>query len=125
MKSFQSIIIAAILAAATAANEPVASPTFFKQELAKYEHQLRNLQQSLPGDRGGEQTTNPTPVRAPTRPTPGSFSVSMSYGGKGGKSGGGGKGGKSGSKGGKSDGSYSYSASMSVTNVSPKATKRQ
>ena len=56
------------------------------------------------------------------------MSYSLSYGGKGGKSGGGGKGGKSGSKGGKSDGSYSYSASMSVTNgytADAKATKRQ
>ena len=47
MKSFQAVIISAILAAATAANEPVASPTFFKKELAEYEHQLRNLQGSL------------------------------------------------------------------------------
>jgi hypothetical protein len=50
----------------------------------------------------------------------------MSYGGKGGKSGGGGKGGKSGSKGGKSDGSYSYSASMNYGyTADAKATKRQ
>ena len=44
MKSFQAVIISAILAAAAAANEPVASPTIFKKELAEYEHQLRNLQ---------------------------------------------------------------------------------
>jgi hypothetical protein len=58
MKSFQAVIIAAILAAATAANEPVASPTFFKQELAEYEHQLRNLQGSF-----SVQTAQPTPLR--------------------------------------------------------------
>ena len=61
MKSFQAVIIAAILAAATAANEPVASPTFFKQELAEYEHQLRNLQ-SL-SFRGTPATSPPTPSR--------------------------------------------------------------
>jgi hypothetical protein len=58
MKSFQAVIIAAILAAATAANEPFASPTFFKQELAEYEHQLRNLQGSF-----SVQTAQPTPLR--------------------------------------------------------------
>jgi hypothetical protein len=78
MKSFQSIIITAILAAATAANEPVASPTFFKQELTAYERQLRNLQASVPGgDRGDDQSSAPTPVRSPTRPTPGVSTSSM------------------------------------------------
>ena len=80
MKSFQAVIIAAILAAATAANEPVASPTFFKQELAEYEHQLRNLQFSVPtnpptsdrvvvpqsGSLGGTQTSRP---QDPSRPS--------------------------------------------------------
>ena len=77
MKSFQAVILAAILAAASADNEPVASPTFFKQELAAYEHQLRNLQGSVDtgGDRGEEVTSAPTPVRAPTRPTPGVSSL--------------------------------------------------
>ena len=77
MKSFQAVIIAAILAAATGANEPVASPTFFKQELAEYEHQLRNLQasMSMSGDRGEEVTSPPTPVRSPTRPTSGVSSL--------------------------------------------------
>ena len=69
MKSFQAVIIAAILAAATAANEPVASPTFFKQELAEYEHQLRNLQGSLGLLQGSMSvlTTQPTPLR-PVKP---------------------------------------------------------
>ena len=76
MKSFQAVIIAAILAAAAAANEPVASPTFFKQELAAYEHQLRNLQGSVDtgGDKGEEQTSPPAPSR-PSRPTPGVSSL--------------------------------------------------
>ena len=71
MKSFQAIIIAAILAAATAANEPVASPTFFKQELAEYEQRLRNLQGgSMSLDRGVPATSSPTPSnpRPPTLP---------------------------------------------------------
>jgi len=67
MKSFQAVIIAAILAAAAAANEPVASPTFFKQELAEYEHQLRNLQGSF-----SVQTAQPTPLR-PVVPQSGSL----------------------------------------------------
>ena len=67
MKSFQAVIISAILAAATAANEPVASPTFFKQELAEYEHQLRNLQGSM-----SVPTKPPTPLR-PVVPQSGSL----------------------------------------------------
>ena len=78
MKSFQAVIIAAILAAATAANEPVASPTFFKQELAEYEHQLRNLQASMSvdngGNRGEDSTSTPDGPR-PNRPTPGVSSL--------------------------------------------------
>ncbi len=77
MKSFQAVIIAAILAAATAANEPVASPTFFKQELAEYEHQLRNLQGSFSVDTGdkGEDATSPPDGPRPNRPTPGVSSL--------------------------------------------------
>ncbi len=71
MKSFQAVIIAAILAAATAANEPVASPTFFKQELAEYEHQLRNLQASM-----SVPTNPPTPLR-PVVPQEGNFGDSQ------------------------------------------------
>ena len=69
MKSFQAVILAAILAAASADNEPVASPTFFKQELAEYEHQLRNLE-SLSygdGDRGTPASSSPNaPVPRPS-----------------------------------------------------------
>ena len=66
MKSFQAVIIAALLAAATGANEPVASPTFFKQELAEYEHRLRKLQ-SMSFDRGTPATSPPTPSRPDDR----------------------------------------------------------
>ncbi len=80
MKSFQAVILAAILAAATAANEPVASPTFFKQELAEYEHQLRNLQASFSVDNGdkGTPATSP-PQDTPSRPTPGGVSSLLLY----------------------------------------------
>ena len=77
MKSYQAVIISAILAATAAANEPVASPTFFKQELAEYEHRLRKLQGgSMSLDRGVPATSPPTPSRDPTRPTPGVSSLS-------------------------------------------------
>jgi len=56
MKSFQAIIIAAIFAAATAANEPVASPAAnVERELAEYEK--RHLQQQG------------TPASSPPQPT--------------------------------------------------------
>ncbi len=41
MKSFQAVIIAAIVASSAAINEPVASPTAaMERELAEYERQL-------------------------------------------------------------------------------------
>ena len=41
MKSFQAVIIAAIVASSAAINEPVASPTLaIERELAEYERQL-------------------------------------------------------------------------------------
>ncbi len=41
MKSFQAVVIAAIVASSTAINEPVASPTAaIERELAAYERQL-------------------------------------------------------------------------------------
>ena len=41
MKSFQAVIIAAIVASSAAINEPVASPTAaIERELAEYERQL-------------------------------------------------------------------------------------
>ncbi len=59
MKSFQALIIAAIMASATAINEPVASPTAaIERELAEYERQL------------GTGVTG-TPTETPDRPTDG------------------------------------------------------
>eukprot|EP00984_Skeletonema_dohrnii_P031882 scaffold24970_cov142-Skeletonema_dohrnii-CCMP3373.AAC.2 len=57
MKSFQSVIIAAIAVSAAAINEPVASPTAaIERELAEYERQL-----------GTDVTGAPTDI--PPRPT--------------------------------------------------------
>ena len=79
MKSFQAVILAAILAAASADNEPVASPTFFKQELANYEHQLRNFERNLSLDKGTDETSPPQdPPSRPNPPTPGVSSPSCS-----------------------------------------------
>ena len=72
MKSFQAVILAAILATASADNEPVASPTFFKQELANYEHQLRNFERNLSLDKGTDETSPPNaPNPRPNPPSPG------------------------------------------------------
>ena len=62
MKSFQAIIIAAIFAAATAANEPVASPAAaanVERELAEYEK--RHLQQQGTDSNSPPQPTIPRP----------------------------------------------------------------
>jgi hypothetical protein len=72
MKSFQAIIIAAILAAASAANEPVASPAAANVERELAEYEKRHLQ-----EQGTPATSAPTPVRSPTRPTPGVSTSSM------------------------------------------------
>jgi ABC-type sulfate transport system permease component len=59
MKSFQAVIIAAIVVASVAINEPVASSTAdIERELAEYERQL------------GTDITG-TPTGTPPRPTPG------------------------------------------------------
>ena len=80
MKSFQAVILAAILAAATADNEPVGSPTFFKQELAEYEHRLRKLQSMSSYDRGVPATSPPNaPVPRPPTPPPGGVSSLLLY----------------------------------------------
>ena len=62
MKSFQAIIIAAIFAAASAANEPVASPAAanIERELAEYEK--RHL------DEKGTPATSPPSDSRPSRP---------------------------------------------------------
>ena len=79
MKSFQAVILAAILAAATADNEPVGSPTFFKQELAEYEHRLRQLE-SMSMDRGVPATSPPNaPNPRPPTPPPGGVSSLLLY----------------------------------------------
>jgi hypothetical protein len=58
MKSFQAVIIAAIVASSVAINEPVASPSAaIERELAEYERQL------------GTDITG-TPTGMPPRPTP-------------------------------------------------------
>jgi hypothetical protein len=57
MKSFQAIIIAAIFAAATAANEPVASPAAANVERELAEYEKRHLQQQG------------TPASSPPQPT--------------------------------------------------------
>ena len=79
---FQAVILAAILATASADNEPVASPTFFKQELADMNARNRNLQGSLsfstPGGAKSEKT--PAPTLTPTlTPTVSSPSCSISF----------------------------------------------
>eukprot|EP00573_Skeletonema_grethae_P000616 CAMPEP_0201686000 /NCGR_PEP_ID=MMETSP0578-20130828/601_1 /ASSEMBLY_ACC=CAM_ASM_000663 /TAXON_ID=267565 /ORGANISM="Skeletonema grethea, Strain CCMP 1804" /LENGTH=80 /DNA_ID=CAMNT_0048169987 /DNA_START=53 /DNA_END=291 /DNA_ORIENTATION=+ len=77
MKSFQAVIVAAIVASSAAINEPVSSPTAaVERELAEYERQL------------GTDVTG-TPTATPGRPTSGSYSysTSMSYSGKAGKGG--------------------------------------
>ena len=57
MKSFQAVILAAIVASSAAVNEPVASPTAaIERELAEYERQL------------GTDVTG-TPTATPGRPT--------------------------------------------------------
>ena len=61
MKSFQAIIIAAIFAAATAANEPVASPAAANVERELAEYEKRHLQ---------EQGTPATSPPEPTVPRP-------------------------------------------------------
>ena len=59
MKSFQAVIIAAIVASSAAINEPVASPTAaIERELAEYERML------------GTDVTG-TPTATPGRPTGG------------------------------------------------------
>ena len=64
MKSFQAVIIAAIVASSAAINEPAASPTAaIERELAEYERQL-----------GTDATGSPTDI--PGRPTGG---VSSQY----------------------------------------------
>ena len=61
MKSFQAVIIAAVVASSAAINEPVASPTAaVERELAEYERQL------------GTDVTG-TPTATPGRPTSVSF----------------------------------------------------
>ena len=65
MKSFQSVIIAALAVSAAAINEPVASPTAaVERELKEYERQL------------GTDVTG-TPTEFPPRPT--GVSVAASY----------------------------------------------
>lgn len=64
MKSFQSVIIAALAVSAAAINEPVASPTAaVERELKEYERQL------------GTGVTG-TPTEFPPRPT-GGVSISI------------------------------------------------
>jgi hypothetical protein len=59
MKSFQAVIVAAIVASSAAINEPVASPTAaIERELAEYERQL------------GTDITG-APTETPPRPTSG------------------------------------------------------
>lgn len=59
MKSFQAVILAAIVASSAAVNEPVASPTAaLERELAEYERML------------GTDVTG-TPTATPGRPTSG------------------------------------------------------
>ena len=56
MKSFQAVILAAIVASSAAINEPVASPTAaIERELAEYERQL-----------GTDVSPAPTPGGRPT-----------------------------------------------------------
>ena len=53
MKSFQAVIIAAIVASSAAINEPVASPTAaIERELAEYERQLGTDVSPAPTDPG-------------------------------------------------------------------------
>ena len=67
MKSFQSVIIAALAVSAAAINEPVASPTAaVERELASYERQL------------GTDVTG-TPTETPPRPTGGVSTIILSH----------------------------------------------
>ena len=68
MKSFQAIIIAAIFAAAAAANEPVASPAAANVERELAEYEKRHLQ-----EQGTPVTSPPSPTNP--RPTPGVSSL--------------------------------------------------
>ena len=54
MKSFQAVILAAIVASSAAINEPVASPTAaIERELAEYERQLGTDVSPAPTPGGG------------------------------------------------------------------------
>ena len=70
MKSFQAIIIAAIFAAAAAANEPVASPAAANVERELAEYEKRHLQ---------EQGTPATSPPEPTVPRPTGVSSLLLY----------------------------------------------
>ena len=57
MKSFQAVVLTAIIAAASAVNEPVASPTAaIERELAEFERQLGTEITPMPSD------NNPRPA---------------------------------------------------------------
>ena len=57
MKSFQAVILAAIVASSAAINEPVASPTAaIERELAEYERQLGTDVSPAPTD--GDRPSN-------------------------------------------------------------------
>ena len=64
MKSFQAVILAAIVASSAAVNEPVASPTAaIDRELANYERQLVT---GTPTTFPGRPTATDTPTDDPT-----------------------------------------------------------